>query len=909
MIPILMKSVSEKARHCRLQTVRERALSALASAIMRNPRAALTGTLILFVACAALAATSLRFESSRHAIVNPQDPEQIRLDALAERFGAVNDLVIVLSGAQPARLRAAADDLAPRLRAVATVSEVFYKVDAELLGSHTIWYLGAPALDQLRQGLALIEAEEVRVEGVVGALQKANEGIEAFLEGEADFEAEAAPQAEQVEGLAKLFDELRAWLEQPERSRFAVEQRDVKPPKTIGMDGHGYLMGDEGELLLIRISSETDLIDGAHAGPIVAGLREVLAGLPKEVTWGLTGVPAMVVEEQEAMQRDLPVTGSISVVLCLLIFLTAYRSLKSTIIVMLPLGLGMAFALGMTVLTVGHLNLLTNAMAVILVGMGIDFGIHLLTRIRHEQAEGHGPEDSVRRAMTLTGPAIIAGAITSSAAFATLILTDFRALEELGLIASLGLLSMLAATFLALPLRLGRPGVALGNLHTGGWRVHIKRRVALPILAAAALLTVWLGTRIEPIEFELDLAIMLPEDTMSRRTLEDLRRRGAGAFEYAVMQPADLAQLAERAEQVKRLPEDLVDRVESVLDVLPPELPATGRALARLRAAKPPKLAFLDAKPDGPAFIEALTELSEALAEDLPFELRRAGQKDLATQLTPVSAAAKRLLAKAKAMPRATLEAGLARFQSRARALLDRLLPALHAAHTPLSPAALPRELTSPWYRQGPEGERLALRIYPAGDPADARFSARFTEALRTIDPETTGYAVTYGHFGVLMQQGFRKAAMWSALVVFLLVLIDLRSLRHALLALLPLAVGGVWMVGLMNVLGVDVSFANAVSIPLIIGIGIDSGLHVIHRWRETGGDVDEAVNSTGRAILVSSLTTAAAFGALLFAAHAGAASLGLTLLIGVACCGLSALVVLPCTLTLLERPGPEAGT
>lgn len=891
-------------------------LGTVARFVTNNRRVVFWVTLVVFVACGALTVTRLGFHSSRHAIVNADDPEQVRLTALGERFGSVNDLVVVLSGAAPARLRAVAGELAPRLRAIPDVHEVFYRVDPAALGEHAIWYFGADRLRRLHR--ALVFAEKVAgdaerapvVRGIAGALKAIEEGVAAVLDGELDVpegEADPAELERGVAALAAVAGELRRWVETPGVTRFSVERPPEREAASVGLDDEGYLTAARGRFVLLRVSADADLIDEKHAGPIVRALRVALATVPADVTWGLTGVPAMVVEEQEAMQRDLPITGGISLVGCVLIFLLAYRSVKGTIVVLLPLGLGLVLALGLTTLTVGHLNLLTNAMAVILVGMGIDFGVHLLARIRHEHALGEEPEAATHRALERTGPPIVAGALTSAAAFATLMLTDFAALEELGLIASLGLLSMLLATFVALPLHLGRPGVTFEASKIDRRMdadLCYPRRAAVPVLVVAAALTVGLASRIEPVEFDLDLAGMLPEDTMSRQTLETLKASGAAAFEYAVMQPADLAEAASLTAKVEALPEGLVDRVESVLDVLPKDIDDADSALDAVRAVavRLPRPRFEAGEIDAAKLLARLQTVTDAVAEDLPFELKRVGRADVADALDPLATAAKQLLTAARAVPPEALEARVRRFEVRAREMLQRIQPALTRAHTRLTPADLPTELTSPWYRERDGEVRLALRIYPAGDPTKAEFSRRFRDALRGIDPETTGYAVTYSYFGLLMQDGFRVSALWAGLVVFLLVLVDLRSLKHAALALLPLVVGGLWMVGCMNLFGIGYSFANAVSIPLIIGVGIDSGLHVVHRWRECDGDVDEALRSTGRAILVSSLTTSAAFGALMFSAHAGAASLGLTLLIGVTCCALTALVVLPAALVLVRR-------
>ncbi len=897
--------------------MRERILEALAVAIAGHRKTTAIVTAVVFLACVAWLGTGhLGFETSRHAIVNADDPEQMKLEAYSDRFGAVNDVVVVLSGADSATLRAAVDAVAPKLQAIDGIDEVFYRVAPDALGQQAIWYLGAERLERARNLLSLADeasgndAKLPPIRGIGGALTQLNDALESFVDGEIEFGDGARKLDEEtlkggVAMAAGLLDEATTWIEEPDRDRFTLEERATARGGGIGLDELGYLVGPHGDLFILRVGSDRDLIDNRYARPIVAGLRATLAEhVPSGVDWGITGVPVMVVEEQEAMERDMPLTASLSVVGCLLIFFLAYRSLRATALILAPLLVGMSLALGFTSVSVGHLNLLTSVMVVILVGMGIDFGVHLLTRIRHEHAAG--TPEPVRAAMAATGPAILTGALTSAAAFATLMITGFSSLEELGLIASLGLLSMLLAAFVVLPLWLSRDDVTFetSQLDDRLERFALPKSAAWPLLIGSLAATVALGSKIEPIEFDLDLSIMLPEDTMSRRTLEMMQERGTGGFEYGVLLPDTLSQLRERQATVDGLAEGLVLRTESVLDVLPTDLDAADPILAELRrlATKLPPPPFEPAEVEPKPVRDELVRLLELLRDDLPFTLKTLGREDLVDELEPLTRAATRLEAAARAADDSTLKARLTAFQSRAAELEGRVRPALLAAHERLSPAHLPEELTAPWYRADDSGEYFALRVYPKGDPADPTYSQRFRDALRDIDSEATGYAVTYAHFGRLMQDGFKTAALWAAVVVFFLVLLDLRSLKGTLLALLPLAMGGIWMVGLMNVFGIGYSFANVVSIPLIIGIGIDSGIHLIHRWREANSDTNEALRSTGRAILVSSLTTSMAFGALLLSAHAGSASLGLTLLIGVSCCMVTALVSLPAVLLLLSE-------
>ena len=168
----------------------------------------------------------------------------------------------------------------------------------------------------------------------------------------------------------------------------------------------------------------------------------------------------------------------------------------------------------------------------------------------------------------------------------------------------------------------------------------------------------------------------------------------------------------------------------------------------------------------------------------------------------------------------------------------------------------------------------------------------------RTVDPLVTGYPVNYYEFALVMQQDFRRAFLYAILAIVFLLALDLRRPRDVILALLPLGMGSVWMVGAMNLIGIEYNLANIMALPLIIGIGVAYGVYAIHRARE--GEKPrprEVVKTTGKAILFSALTTMVSFGALSVASHRGAAGLGATLLLGIGFCLATALGVLPALL------------
>jgi predicted RND superfamily exporter protein len=230
-------------------------------------------------------------------------------------------------------------------------------------------------------------------------------------------------------------------------------------------------------------------------------------------------------------------------------------------------------------------------------------------------------------------------------------------------------------------------------------------------------------------------------------------------------------------------------------------------------------------------------------------------------------------------------------------ALLDRESPTM-------TPAELPAAIGNAYVRQSGPDEIYAVRIFPKGSISDPIFMSEFRTLLTALDPEVTGLPMTFLAWGELFRQGLEQSAFVALFLIVFLVWLDFRNVRYTALAFLPLVLGTVWMVGAMNWLSIDYNFANVIALPLILGIGIDSGVHVLHRYRE-GTTPDRLPLTTGKAVLMSSLTTVLAFGTLAAASHRGLQTLGITLVIGVVGCLLSSSLVLPALLQWLKIINP----
>jgi predicted RND superfamily exporter protein len=227
---------------------------------------------------------------------------------------------------------------------------------------------------------------------------------------------------------------------------------------------------------------------------------------------------------------------------------------------------------------------------------------------------------------------------------------------------------------------------------------------------------------------------------------------------------------------------------------------------------------------------------------------------------------------------------------------------ALKMANTSmLTLQTLPEDITSKFYNK--TRDHFLITIVPKEKVWNFEFLKRFSEQMSRVDPHITGTPPMFLALMKYIAHDGKMATILTLVVVFILLFLDFRNIRITLITMIPLIFGAVWMVGLLKILGLQLTFVNVMGIPMIVGIGIDDGVHFMHRYRIEGkGQIRTVVSSTGKAILITSLTTMAGFGSLLIAKYRGLGSLGILLVLGVAACFITTILVLPPLLGWIEK-------
>lgn len=871
-----------------------------------------------------LAVYGLRIDTSRTNMVSEDNPDQARYQNFLREFGAALSVVVVIEGDDVERNRRFADELAGELRQDPLVGVVVHRIHSEAFRQWALLY----ADDGQIRGVADLATDvadavgddgggAVRIEGVAGALAKLNALFARLEEGDTEGLASLADAggADDQKGLADVFRLLGDALRTPGWTELEVVRAiDNGALDAAGADAQGYLAADGGRLMLLFVQPATSNDEASTLVPFVDGVEKAAARLAPEGVWvGVAGYPSYIAAEMNIVSRDLMVTTLVALGGVTLLFLLFYGSLAVTVVVYVPLAAGVLLDLGFTAVAYGRINMLSSGFLAFLVGLGVDFGVHIVARFDEAIRNGRSLGDALSDAVLEAGPAIVTGAVTTMAAFLATGITKFTGMQELAMISAAGLAWTLLASLTLAPCllamryerlaRKGRP-YPIGRLRSVGAGVGraVVRR-PLVTLGLAALLTAALVPAIRPMHFSFDVNQFLDPDVPARAAYEKLQRAEAFSPDYAVMvaeSPKEARSLAAAASAR----EDLVARVDSIASYLPagqaekePAIRAAKAAIARL-----PRVTLVDpAAPEGEELKKQLAVAIEYMKVDLPLTLTMHGKEALLPSVAAGVEEGGRLLALLDELAPAELDARLSNLELRLGALLDALQDFARSDVVAMGPADLPPEVRDALFKHTPAGDRYLVRVFPRGSIADPEFMEAFNGYLKSLDPEVTGIPVTFVAFGKLLRDGLEASAVYATLAILVLLFIDFRSVRGALLSLFPLALGLVWMVGGMNALGIGYNFANVIAIPLILGIGIDSGIHVVHRWLR-GTPPADLPTTTGKAVVVSSLTTIVGFGALMSSDHRGMWSLGLTLVLGVAACMVAATLVLPALLELLQR-------
>jgi hopanoid biosynthesis associated RND transporter like protein HpnN len=881
-----------------------RCLTGLAGAIHRRPAWFIWPQLLLAVACAAYTVCCLQFNTDRNALVGPHlkyNEDFLRLKA---EFPQPDDLVVVVQSGEAEKNRQFVERLGAKLEADTNhFVNVFYKGDLKTLGSKALLFVPEEDLRDLQKTL-----RDYRP--FVSQFTKATNLVSLF--NLVNTQIRTASREDNPENRS-LVDALPA-LERIINQATAALKRPGKPPSpglnalfNAGPEAEQqiYITFDNGRIFLVTAHAPTDDLNSAA----VARLRQLIEQTRIEVPGvnvGLTGEPVLEEDEMLQSQKDTMLASVVSLFLCALIFIYGYnetgRPVKATFCLLIGLAYTMAFA----TLAVGHLNILTITFVPMLIGLAIDFGVHLVTRYEEELRHQHTELDALTKAMVFTGKGIFTGAITTAAGFLAMAFTHFKGIQEMGVICGGGLIVCLVPMLTLLPALLlrGRQNVLDHDYHEPQHRARIERLwLQRPVLTTGLTvgLCVLAGTQLRKVFFDYNLLNMQSKGLAAVQAEHKLIATANKSVIFGAVVASNLDQAAAWEAQLTNLP--AVSGVDSITQYLR-ENPK--KKLGLIGAIKQ-DVAPLNFAPPDPAPVD-VPELSRTLYSlygyfGAAYDEVKTNDAALADRLKSLRTAIENLrreMLRGDGLERRETADQLAVYQ---QALFNDVRDTFQVLQTQDDRGRLRVDDLPPALRDrfvGVHGNFL-LQVYPKKDIWQRQNQEEFIDEVRTVDPNVTGTPVQLYEYTTLLKQSYEDAAWYSLIAISLMVLLHFRSLVALVLALLPVAIGTLWLVGLMGCFKIPFNPANIMTLPLVIGIGVTNGIHILNRFAEEQNPGILA-KSTGKAVLVSGLTTIAGFGSLMLAKHQGIQSLGYVMASGTAACMLAGLTFLPAFLNLLMR-------
>jgi hopanoid biosynthesis associated RND transporter like protein HpnN len=874
-----------------------RALVAWTRFCLRTPLVVIAAALLSAGAAGLFTARHLGYKVSRVDLLDPEsDYNKLWIDYIRE-FGEDDDAVIVVEGRSREEVVAALDEVsAAVVRNGDLFRSVLHEVDLSRIRAKGLHYLSAAELDEIARFIERTRPilaggwSQLRVGTMVGGM--AGQMV-------AGGGAQAAGE-QPLATLERYSEALLAGIEPPTGRGEYVSPWPGMPDSlgTLRDLSSQHLLAKDGKLgfVLLRLVKE----EGGFAGASAATdeLRRIIAAAGADhpgVSIGLTGLPVMEDDEMRTSQQSMVWASVISMVAVTIVIIAGFGGFRHALMANGVLAIGMAWAFGWATASVGHLNILSVTFTVTMIGVGIDYGTYYVGRYLEARRRGSDCEEALLETSGAVGPGILTGAITTSVAFFCAALTSFVGVAELGLIAGGGILLCCAAELLVLPAvlavvdrsRLGRAIPEPVPVHA--WLEPVMRHPRFVALAGMAC-TLALAGGLPELAYDHNLLNLQAEGLESVAVEKKLLEECDQSVWYALSIADTREELIARKEKLLALA--TVERVDEIASLLPADEEVKRPLIERIRG----HLAGLPERPPEIP-VDRIDALGETLAWAHGEAARRPGGLRTAWHLERTREALRRL-------PPEECYRAVAAFQQRSAGDLLTRLHALGGVADPEPPALadLPPSLVERFV--GSSGRHL-LKIYGRGDIWNFDALERFVTDVRGVDPQATGNPLQAYEASLEMKRSYEQAAVYALVVILAVLWLDFRSIRHALLAALPLALGMAQTLGLMGLVGIDLNPANLIGIPLILGIAVDYGVHVVHDALERPGPYRMSA-STANSVLVDALTTILGFGALMVASHRGLESLGRVLTLGVTTCTLTSLVLLPALLAML-RPGRAA--
>jgi hopanoid biosynthesis associated RND transporter like protein HpnN len=839
-----------------------------------------------------------------------------RTDKMDKAFGGHDGLAVVVKNVKKSRSIAFAKALATELRRYPDhFIGLFYRLNPDTFKPWALFYLGQKDLQNLEKdivGQGKLLAGLARQPRLITFYDLINRQItEATIQNLFTGFLEVKPK----KALPNV-TLLNATLGQLERSLegkpFVSPFNTYFPEALSNTSQQGYFFTANDKFLLFMVtqkpggfSRELDNLQLLRV--IVARLQAKFPGLQA----GVTGVDALNTDQMSGSMKDIALATWISLVGQLVLLVIFLRSLRRPLVEVLSLVVGLCWVFGMVTLVVGHLNLLSVIFVPLMLGLAIDYGIHWFCRLEEEERvnQGRCTPEALTCSYRQTLPGIVCAGLAAMLSFLPLAFVNFRGLSELGIILTVGIVIMLLATLLMAPCLVlaTQKCVSTGKPHRcpGELRPFLRLKWTRPgIIVALGALIIGLGIfSLYHVRFDLNPLHLQNPHSQSVIWEMKLLKQSKYSTTFGTLAAHSLDDLKAKSAALQKLP--TVAHVESVMSFMPdhvrekrPELEALAPVLTSIEFPKT-ITSFSNPKDLATVLGKINFKMDEAAKH---LEKEKAATK---AQIEETHLLINKIIPRLDHGPNPQVGIRLIDFERHFFADLHDKWNLLRGyeksalTSPPMTPADLPQAVRERFIYHG----TYLIEAFPSHDIWNFGPLKRFVHSLWKVDPNAVGDPVLLYVFTL----GFRNSVLWATgialAIITAMLAIFYRSLKMAILALIPLWVGAGLTLWLMWLTDLPFNQANVLFLPLILGEGIEFGIIILTRWQMEKAARDIALPaSTAKGVALAALTTTVGFGSLMVSGDRGTFSLGLLATIGSLSVLLASLSILPAFLSLMGK-------
>lgn len=822
----------------------------------RTLLAVMGGLTVLF----ALFIPNLKISSSQRDLIPADHAEQARYLSFMKEFELSDNLIVVLEG-ESSTIKASSELFAREIKKETEwVKSIYYKMDIDFFMKHAPLYIPA---EKLKEGLVFLNKNrnsinELRnINNIYSLLGMMNRQIRKAPK---DTDVEMALRI--LESINYLFEEWKTWLVDPSHNRIGPIDTLLVPGNetTDLIRSEGYLFSRDFSMLYLLVQPGSSNDDITYLKPFIGAMRkacdrvfEQYPNLKGKVKVAFTGMPAHIYTETETVFSDVGKAGIVSIIFVALILLFGFGSLRKMVIGVVPLASGLIITTGIISIMLGKLNLISSSFLAVLFGIGIDFGIYLIRRTEEELGNGLPLEDAVHKAVVITGKGIVTGGLTTGFAFLAISFSEFSGYSQLGITAGMGILIVMFTTFfmmpamlLNLPIQPRKYDLEKAEKITKG--PHSRER--LWVIVGISVVFILLGIY-GAVKNTLDYNVfkLLPRDTESTLYQEKMEEKSDLKMSFAAVTSKDFNKLKEMSKKISELKE--VSRVDSFARLMPEDQKNKIKYIRQyLEFLDNFKIPYYKGQYSGGDYISQLGSITSYF-EDAQEKAFSGGQTKIVKKLELLI---KNLYAIEESFSSEKRNEALIRTVAFEKELFKSIEFITTLVQDWMKVDTLEeKDFPGQTFKRfkSPKGNYVAY-IYPNGLIWDVDFLDRFVNNIKKISPDVTGFPVTHRVYVRQAADAVVQAMFYSLVIVLLLLSLDFKRPVAVVLALIPLVVGLLWMQGVLYALGVNYNVANIAGLPLLLGLGVVYGVHIVHRWMEQPDHTAFiASRTTGRGFLL----------------------------------------------------------